>query len=448
MHPIGCANDRRRGDSLGRHSLLLLAAAQVGNASNLLFQWAMMRGLSDAEYGTTAALLSGALAISSAMEALRASVARQVAKLQAAALGRVVVRWALGLVAAAAVLAVAAAIWAEPVAEMFALGDPRRALLAAGLVGASLFMPLMAGALQGMQSFGWFAVSAQAFGVVRLMVGAALVFGVSATAGAALVGQGLGVAASVALGLVGWRIALARARAFAPTAVGADLAEDVRAEGGYFARALPALAAFGVLMSADAPVARLGLGPDAAGAFARAAMMARAVVFLPMPIALAVFPKIVSRTSEEAEIRSLRRRSGAYVAFLVVVSCLAAWWFGAPIWTVWTGRRPTTDEGRMLRALIVAMAPLGGVYLQINIHLAMGRWKSAWVVIPFALLYVLAVVVCRAKPLEIAVVLAICAWSALAALAAAGRRTRPSMTTTASDLRPAPGEPLAARARS
>ncbi len=415
--------ERIRRDALLRHSLLLLAASQAGNASNLLFQWAMMRGLSDVEYGTMATLLSFSLVASSPLEALRVAIARQAVCAWAAGagpavLGRIIGRWAVVLGAAAVAIMFIALTFATPMSAAFSQGNPLLVVAAGALVALSLFMPLFAGALQGVEAFGWFAVSTQAFGVIRLVAAVVLVFGVSATAGSALGGQVFGIAISLGLGFVGWRIVRARVRS---NERGGNLdARNVRAATSFFSRSLIAWVAFGVLLSADTPLAKLCLLPEDADVVARAAMLARAVVFLPMPIALAVFPKIAAQAADPSKRAALRRRSAIYAAGLTLGASGLAGLLGAVWWFFFTGRAPSDGELRLLRALLVAMMPLGFVYWQVHVLLALGRWKAASVIMPLATAYVGAGMLWCAGPMDIALALGACVWSALVALAIAG----------------------------
>ena len=63
---------------------------------------------------------------------------------------------------------------------------------------------------------------------------------------------------------------------------------------GYLGRSFAMLMAFSLLMMMDVLLVKHYV-PGEAESFARAATVARAIIFLPMPIALAMFPKVVSR---------------------------------------------------------------------------------------------------------------------------------------------------------
>ncbi len=416
MERIVRIGQRLRNDALLRHSLLLLAAAQVVNAANLLFQWGMMRGLPEAEYGAMMTVLSAALALAVPLEALRAAVGRQVARMAAAgagarALRRAVSRWMRGLLAAAgALLAISA--FARPLASALSLDDVTLVPLAALTLALSLLLPLYLGALQGVEAFGWMTAAGLTYSVARLALGAALVYGVTATAVVAVAGQALGGLLAAAVGCLAWRTAAAR---FADRGEAAASPVE-RADSGYFLRALVVLALFGALMNADVPLAKLFFAPAAAGAFARAGTIARAVVFLPMPIAIAVFPKIVARARDPSVRRALEVRAWLLTAALIGGATAGAWFLGGWLWRLFVGYGPTPGELRTIRMLALAMAPLGGIYLQVNVLLARGAWRRGLWMAPAVLGYLLAVRWRHAAPDDIALALGLASAAALAAL--------------------------------
>src|SRR5450759_4101028 len=61
------------------------------------------------------------------------------------------------------------------------------------ILAMTFFTPVISAPLGGIQAFGWASVSGMSWGVVRLVVGGALVCFVAASAKWALVGQGVGV---------------------------------------------------------------------------------------------------------------------------------------------------------------------------------------------------------------------------------------------------------------
>lgn len=405
MPPISRIWQRLQSDALLRHSLLLLVASQAVNATNLLYQWLMIRALPPAEYGSLMAVLGLILSAAVPLEALRAAVARQVARLAAdgagtAALRGAVARWLRGLTAAA-LLTWIPAFAAERLAEMFGFATPRLVVAALAALSATLFTPALHGALQGVEAFGRLSMAGILYAAARIALGMALVLGWSATALAATAGNVMASALALVAVFLWWRSA-ASGRTGGPAAA-ASAAE--RAEVVFFARALIVLAAFGGLMNADVPMAKLYFPPEAAGVFARAATIARAVVFLPMPIAIAVFPKIIARARDATARRQLERRAWLFTAALIAAATAGAWLISGPLWQFFVGKPPTAGELRLTRQLLLAMAPLGAIYLQVNLLLARGEWRRGLWLVPVFFGYALAVGFWHSTPAAIAAAL-------------------------------------------
>ena len=72
-----------RHEGLLRHSFLLMAATQVANVSNLLFQMVMGRALTEVQYGVLSSMLGVVLVVATPMEAVRTAFAHFAARLAA-----------------------------------------------------------------------------------------------------------------------------------------------------------------------------------------------------------------------------------------------------------------------------------------------------------------------------------------------------------------------------
>ncbi len=389
-------------DRLLRHSFLLLAASQVGNLAAILYQVFLMRRLSQVEYGIFATMCGIIVIGSIPLEALRTAVAYYAARYcQAGSPGRVrglVVGWGkiiAGIALAVLVAAVAGRYW---LAHFFQLPAPAILVMAAAVMAGALFMPLLAGALQGVQAFGWWALSGQSWGVVRLLAGMALVLWVQASAMMALLGQGLGVLACLVIGAVGLQLAL-RGK---PNTVPATLTGG----GSYFFKSLLILAGYAILANADICMVKHYFSPEETGVFARAATIGRGIVFLSMPIAAAMFPKVVSEGSMSDSDRHLLLRALGFAVGLILVACISAHLLAVPIWNAFVGKRPEAQELSLLRAVLWAMAPLGLSYMMLNFELAQRRFQWAWLVVFCALAYVGGVIIWHRSIMQIVALMA------------------------------------------
>ncbi len=367
-----------RRDDVLRHGALLFIAAQFGAVCNLVFQVLVMRSLPGPEYAVLAAVYSVYLVAQMPLDALRTVVAHDVAERAAQGMPwrPCVWRWTgrLGL----AGVGVFVAAWAAqgPARAFFHMEQPGPLRIMALILALAMLYPATIGGLQGIQAFGRLAVTGQAFGVVRLAAAWILLAGVGATADLMLWAQLAGVAASVLLP----GLALARLRPHPVTR------EETPAAGsGYVLHALVGLGGFSILMNADMGLAKHLFADETAGTFARAATIGRALVFLPMPVAMALFPKIVNSAAGEAQARRALGRALVYTLALVGGLALALT-AGLPwIWRLFTGEALAGSARAMALALLWAFVPLAPVHTMINYALARRRFRAgAWAAVASA----------------------------------------------------------------
>lgn len=412
---------------LARHGALLMAGTLAGAVCNAGFHMVVGRPqvLANAEYGSLAAMLGLILVVGTPMLALQNTLAHFISDL--AQKGRreeirpFLRHWARIFAAVSAGLVLAAWGFREPLAAFWNVG-PGLIVATFAVLAATLWMSLFYGVLQGVQAFGWLAWAPQAWGVTRLVLGAGFTIGISATAAAAVAAQGLGVLAVLGLCLG----AVARMRL--PRNPG-----GARPHGTYryLGSALVCLAGYAMLMNLDTALAKHYFDAETAGLFAKAAVIARTAVFLPVPIATALFPKVTSAGELTDESWRLLGRALAYaggVIAAVVVGCLL--WPQLP-WRILFGPVPAGSAAAaalLTRAMVLAMAPLTLAYLLLNFEMAQRRFFWCYALVPGGLAYVAAVAVFHAQPWQIAAVLGTinllaAAWLA-AGVIALRRRTR------------------------
>lgn len=354
-----------------KHSLLLMAATQFGSVANLLFQVLTMHRLPKEEYGVLATMLSLAVMIGTPMEALRTAVAHHFARL--AGTGRagqglaLFCHWGRWVLLASGTVWLGGALASGALARLYHLPSAGPVLMMVLILGGSLATPLFLGAMQGFQAFGWFALTSQSWGVVRLVWVAVLLGAVGTQVTVLLWAQVAAVAATLLLGGLGLRRLLPRGAAEGP-------AETPSLT--YLARSLAMMAAFAFLMNADLSFVKHYFDPVAAGGFAVAATIARAIVFLPMPVALAMFPKVVSRgESSRASWRTLGFALGLVLA--IILGAVAACWLLAPwLLRLFTGAEADAIQIGLLRGMLLALSPLGLTWLLMNFELAQHRFGA------------------------------------------------------------------------
>ena len=273
--------------------------------------------------------------------------------------------------------------------------SPALIVLTFAVLAASLWMSLFYGLLQGMQAFGWLAWTPQVWGATRLVLGGAFALLVSATAGAAIAAQGVGVLA--VLGLCLWAMAGMRL----PRGTAGD-----RPHGSYryLGSALVCLAGYAMLMNLDTALAKHYFDAETAGTFAKAATIARTAVFLPVPIATALFPKVTSEgelTDDSWRLLGRALTFGGAIIAAVVGGCLL--WPELP-WRILYGPVPAdaaAAAASLTRAMVLAMAPLTLAYLLLNFETAQRRVFWCYGFVPCGLGYVALVAAFHDRPGQI-----------------------------------------------
>lgn len=356
---------------LVRHGILLVALTGVANVANVVFHMVMGRTLKSDEYGILAALLNLMLVLSTPLDALRNAMAHFAARAHRAgepALARAIARrWSLRI----ALLAVpaGAAMWTlrGMLADFFHLVNAGPIAVVAVFLPAFMMLPVLAGILQGMQCFWWFGAAVHGVNLMRLVLGWALVALVAATAFYAVLAQGFAMlmGAATAAFAVWWITRSATERV-----------ESTRGIGPYFLKAMFMLAGYGILMNSDVMLVR-HFHPEAAGEFAWAATIGRSVVFLPMPIAMAMFPKVISaggtsRSSRLTVLKALGMVVGM-IGFGVSVSLIWPW---LPLRILYGVKDPSPELEHMVRVVMLAMSPLGVSYLLLNFEMAQHRFRT------------------------------------------------------------------------
>ena len=389
---------------LVRHGSVLMIGTLAGAACNAGFHMAVGRTLPNAEYGSLGAMLGVILVTSTPMLAVQNTLAHFTSHLeQAGRRGEILAlfwHW-LGLFAAVSAAVVAGAVVFR--APLAALWDVPATLivLTFTVLAVGLWMNLFYGVLQGLQAFGWLAWVPQAWGAVRMALGWAFTALISATAVAAVWAQGAGVLAVLALG------ALALVRMHLPHA---SAAARPRGTYRYLGSALVCLFGYASLMNLDTPLVKHYFDAETTGLFAKAAMIARTAVFLPVPVATALFPKVTSTGELTDESWRLLGRALAFGGALIAgVAGICLLWPQLP-WTILYGRWPdaaAAPAAQLTRAMALAMSPLALAYILLNFEMAQRRFSWCLGLVPCAIAYVGGVALFHARPVQVALVLGV-----------------------------------------
>ena len=359
-------------DRLIQDSLLLLTATQVGNVANFVFQlllmrMVLMRTLPLNDYGSLMAIFALWMALSGPLSALGLSVTHFSAHF---------VRDG----SEARIKAMLAWLMQKGVLISLALGVIvffSRHVLATGLnlpgtwavmgIMTCLFLSLVTvfpvGVLNGVQAFGWVAISGMSWCVVRLLLVVPLVWRGS-TWPVVLLAHVIALACGLAIAFIGVSKSLSGV-----------WAKPVRVAGfyAYSWQFFLAMAGYSAMATADVVLVKRFFDPEFAGAFAKSVVLARMVFFLPQPIATALFPKVVSKGESSLSSRQMLLKAFGLV-FLVVGAAGAACLVLAPWLLRWVAGTADPDAVGWFRGMVLALSPLALITVLINYELAQRRF--------------------------------------------------------------------------
>jgi glycosyltransferase involved in cell wall biosynthesis/O-antigen/teichoic acid export membrane protein len=402
IHPAGEVRDY-----LLTHSLMLFIGAQFGNVCNLLFQVAMMRMMNPGDYGVLSAILGVLMVVGMPLGALGGAITHYTAHFMARQERDKIKALMLGVgrdLLIPSVLAILAAMmWQREFMEFLRLDSVLPVYFAVLIVVIGFFAAVPAAVLTGAQAFEWTATIGNSWALIRAVTGVLLVW------------AGFGVAGGLSAHLVGVLLGGVFALLICSSMLGQARPRVERPAGfyGYMGRYMFAFAAYGVLSNADVVLVKHYFQADQAGLFAKAAMVARIIFFLPTPVAGAMFPKVTSAgESSQANRRTLFKAlvlAGSIVGAVGMV-CLAA---PGLILRVLAGSvQPGQVE--VVRGMVVALAPLTLVFLLLNYELAQRRFRITLPLVLCASGYLAGVMRWHETPMQIVTVLGVASLSALA----------------------------------
>ncbi|MFC1453112.1 glycosyltransferase [Verrucomicrobiota bacterium] len=401
IHPPGLERDR-----LFRHSLLLWGGGQVANLFNVLFQFAMLRMLTQVDYGILAAMLGVVIVVGTPVSSMARTMSHFSAlHLKQGERGRAVglaVRVSRDLFPVAIVLLLATVVSSHRVATFFRLESAVPVLITGILLVLSLYRPVLIGVLNGAQSFAWCALLQITLWLARVAIAVALVVWGWAAAGA-LSAHALAFVFNLVLAAVAVKLVLGG---------GSSPPGPTRQVYVYFLKYMTALAGYSVLAGVDVVLVKHYFPEAEAGRFAVGANLARAVIFFAQPITAAMFPKVVS--SGAASYASGRTLLKAVVLVTVITLgfVVALSLFPGLVVGILAGRGGA-NAVPVFRAMVWAMAPLSVLFIIINFELAQRRFRITIPLLVCAGAYVLAVVLWHQTLFQVIVCLSVAGVAAL-----------------------------------
>jgi O-antigen/teichoic acid export membrane protein len=372
-------------NELLRHTAILFAGMMVVNVCNLIYQMAVSRALPQTEFTLLAAFLGTLAIISYPLATLTTGLSHYSSLLrQDGRIGDVkclVRKWLLLTGVPALLLGAAVVVFNGPVAGYMNLNRFAPIIIAGAVLPALFWLPVLTGAAQGLQLFGWSSLSGILGSVLRLLLGAGFVWFLYPACGWAMLGHGAGVYLSAAVLFAGLLMVLRG---------GEETTKPLPSMRFYLLQSFFPLMAFAVLMNADVVLVNHYLPENTE--FAYAATLGRIVAFLPMAVSMAMFPKVASATGATAEHRKIFFHSFGYTALFVAAAAIGCLLLPHLLLRILFGIQDAPDSMVSLtRLMALAMSASALLNVTVQFLLAQRRFKETLAVIVTCLLYLLSV---------------------------------------------------------
>ncbi len=238
-----------------------------------------------AEYGVFGVMLAVAMCVPNMplQMVFAQQTARALATGRARALaGMIRLAW-LGTFALALLCAIAVLVWRAHIMSAWKLPGMAGLCITLGVVLFSFWLPMFLGLMQGQQNFFWMGWDSILNSIARLGIAATLVLVFHGASTGMILGVCLGLAVAVGIGVwQTWGLWSLRGEAF-----------NVRE---LLAQIIPLMLGFGAvqfLFTADTMYVKAFFSSDDSGFYVSAGTLSRALLWLVLPLATVMFPKIV-----------------------------------------------------------------------------------------------------------------------------------------------------------
>lgn len=359
-------------DELLRHTGILFSGMMVVHVCNMVFQMAVSRGLKDKpeEYALLMAFLAVLMIIQRPLTTLTTGINHYCSLLrQDGRVGdvkRLIRKWLLLAGVPGFVLGVVVVVFKDFTAGFFHLDRVAPVLIAGSVLPVLFCLPVLNGAGQGLEMFGWCSASTIFGALVRLGLGAGFIWFLYPACGWAMLGHGLGIYAAAGVLLLGLFLRLHG---------GQKSVLSLPSMRFYLLQSFFVQAAYAMLMTADVVLVKHFIPEDLE--FAKAATLGRMVVFLPGVIVVAMFPKVASAGAGSNDQRRIFIKSFGWTGLLVAAAVGGCFLLPGFLAKILFG---IADASEYLKQMIGWMAVVMGISALMNVVmqylLAQRRFKA------------------------------------------------------------------------
>ena len=345
------------------------------------------------------------MVLASPLAAFVMLIARRVASLQAIGHNATVVAmyryWHIRLVLISVMLACVVAL-GMPVIQTFVKTSDRSVIwLFFGIVVGNAFVLMNAGFFQGLHAFGWLGSLSILPVTFKILLSYMLIAFLDLGVWGALSGM---LFASV----VTWMSGMMRLlQLFSKV----EQRETVEPFGFQWSETVPVICASGsftLLSQLDIPLANYFFEPDLAGSYSAAAVLGKAVLYIPGGLVMALFPMVAANIRTHSSNKALLYQS----FFLTLLLCSAAALMYMLMSDFFIGlffHEQFPEAAEILRFYGFAMVPLALVLVLKNYAIASGYVFFSWILMGFAFIMTVTFPLLNPNPENLVLLMATCA---------------------------------------
>ncbi len=386
-------------DNLVKTSSLLFIASMVGNVSNYVFQVVMGRLLTPVEYGLMNALLSMLAILSVPVAPFFTVVTRKTSEYKAqgdiASISSIY-RMFSTRVLLFGIMGLTLFFLGAPYIRDYVHAPSLVPILILGLaIVTILAYPLNMAVLQGVQNFKWIGINQVLGGPAKLIFTVLFVL-----AGFSVNGIMMGM---VATGLFLWYLSYVPIRVYtSPPAERTAIKKHISL--GEVVPVFLALFAFAILTQADMVLVSRYFTAYDAGMYASAAILGKAVMYIPGAIVLAMFPIVSEQFALNRSSRHLLAKSMAITIVLSGTGALLFFLFPGWIMRIIYGAR-YVEADIVLKYYGIAMLPMALLLVLMNYLIAIKKRVFSYLMIAGAFAEILAVSLYHGSLIQVVIIL-------------------------------------------
>lgn len=385
----------RRKDDLFKNSFLIFIGTMVVHVFNYLFQITMGRMLSVQTFGEMNALFSTMIIFGVPFVSITNYIAKNISHLHAMGKNKqandLIIKSYKNLFIAGAIIVFLGASFSGYISESMKIKSITPILLLFLSILVSIIIPVNTGVLQGFQRFKMLSFLSAGTGFFRYVICVALV-----AVGIGLNGIMVGtILSALLMGYISF-IPIKRHLKIGRDSIKQD-------EGNSLSFVIPIFLAnlsFAILIQGDIVLVKYFFTPHEAGIYSSAAVIGKAVIYLPGAIVMSLFPMVASNKARAEGTLHLILKALAITLLLSGGGAVILYLFPELIVSIFFGDR-FTSAIPIIGLFAIAMLPMAVIMIVMNYNMAKGGRYFAYVMLACAAIQIAGIINFHDSPVSI-----------------------------------------------